>query len=109
MRLVLQWKITMRESTEMSNHLFNSCCVIGFSISLLLFNTTPVLSANSGSTTRDLSQCVREFYDPKEYNWLSFANECAEGVSIIYGVVNPVDEDADEEDSDGPTFQGAME
>lgn len=37
----------------------------------------------------DLQRCVRQFYDPKEYNWLLFENTCSVPIVVHsgYGVL----------------------
>jgi hypothetical protein len=40
---------------------------------------------NSGSYLAPIAQsCVREFWDPKFYNWLSFANDCGQAINLTW-------------------------
>jgi TPR repeat protein len=47
---------------------------------------------NSGSYVAPITQsCVREFWDPKFYNWLSFENDCGQAISLTWIAKNPSD------------------
>jgi len=35
------------------------------------------------------NHCIRQFYDPKMYNWLAFENTCGERLKILYIANNP--------------------
>lgn len=37
-----------------------------------------------GHVTPTLSSCVREFYDPEMYNYLTFKNNCTHGVTVAF-------------------------
>ena len=34
--------------------------------------------------THEFHQCVRQFYDPQMYNWLSYKNTCGESITIHF-------------------------
>jgi len=46
----------------------------------------PINAQNQASamTPVGLVSCVRAFYDPQVYNWLSFQNNCSEPLNITY-------------------------
>lgn len=47
-------------------------------------------SARSQAYIQPVPQCVREFYDPKMYNWISYENTCAEAIHItLVGISKP--------------------
>jgi hypothetical protein len=35
--------------------------------------------------------CVREFWDPKYYNWLSFENDCGQAINLTWIAKSPND------------------
>jgi hypothetical protein len=37
----------------------------------------------------EYNNCIREFYDPAMYNWLSYENVCGHGISIVYVPYRP--------------------
>lgn len=57
-----------------------------------------------------LGNCIRQFYDPQTYNWLSFENDCGVDISItfIFGTEfggNEMDLRAGRHDSTGRSAQ----
>ena len=34
---------------------------------------------------RNMNGCVRTFYDPEFYHWLSFKNVCGETITVVFG------------------------
>ena len=47
---------------------------------------------NSGGYLAPITQnCVREFWDPKFYNWLSFENDCGQAVHLTFIAKSPSD------------------
>ena len=39
--------------------------------------------------TPEYNNCIRQFYDPNMYNWLSYENVCSVALSIVYIPFNP--------------------
>jgi hypothetical protein len=40
---------------------------------------------NSGTYLAPITQsCIREFWDPKYYNWLSFENDCGQAINLTW-------------------------
>jgi hypothetical protein len=39
--------------------------------------------------SRNYNGCIRQFYDPNQYNWLGFENGCAEPLYVVYIAFNP--------------------
>ena len=39
--------------------------------------------------TPEYNNCIRQFYDPSMYNWLSYENACSEALSIVFIPFNP--------------------
>jgi hypothetical protein len=47
---------------------------------------------NSGNYLAPITQgCVREFWDPKFYNWLSFENDCGQAIHLTFIAKSPSD------------------
>jgi hypothetical protein len=47
---------------------------------------------NSGTYLAPITQgCVREFWDPKFYNWLSFENDCGQAIHLTFIAKSPSD------------------
>jgi hypothetical protein len=47
---------------------------------------------NSGTYLAPIAQsCVREFWDPKFYNWLSFENDCGQAINLTWIAKSPSD------------------
>jgi hypothetical protein len=62
--------------------------VLGFSIvtSLMLLSTA---AFGQEYLSPEYNNCVREFYDPAMYNWLSYENVCGHGISVVYIPYHP--------------------
>ena len=57
--------------------------------SYLFFVIASFFAGNSGIFAQShqvapLTSCIKEFYDPGMYNYLSFRNNCSHGVSIVF-------------------------
>jgi hypothetical protein len=39
--------------------------------------------------TPEWNGCIRQYYDPNMYNWLSFENQCGESLYIVFIANNP--------------------
>jgi hypothetical protein len=49
---------------------------------LTLLGTSSVLAQNH--VTPALNSCIKEFYDPEMYNWLTFKNTCSQALTIVF-------------------------
>jgi hypothetical protein len=56
---------------------------------LLASMTTTIALATQLYQSPTLNYCIREFFDPSLYNWLSFENSCSESLSVTYIGYNP--------------------
>jgi hypothetical protein len=51
---------------------------------LLASLTATVALAAQRFESPTFNHCIRQFYDPSMYNWLSFENACSETLSVTY-------------------------
>ena len=62
--------------------------VLGFSMMTLLVLLSTAASGQE-FVSPEFNNCVREFYDPAMYNWLSYENVCGHGISVVFIPYNP--------------------
>lgn len=61
-----------------------------------------------------LNSCIREFYDPEMYNYLTFQNNCTHGVSLVFvakdesGITGSMELRAGGKDSVGRSASGKV-
>ena len=62
-------------------------------VSLLSFMAAAFCTLANGPSTSaqvheipQLNSCIKEFYDPEMYNWLTFRNTCAQALTIVLQV-----------------------
>jgi hypothetical protein len=56
---------------------------------LLASMTATIALAAQRYQSPTFNSCIREFFDPSMYNWLSFGNSCSESLSVTYIGYNP--------------------
>jgi hypothetical protein len=61
---------------------------LGFSVVMLLMLLSTAAFAQE-YLSPEYSNCIREYYDPAMYSWLSYENVCGHGISIVYVPYNP--------------------
>jgi hypothetical protein len=49
---------------------------------LMMANASTALAQNH--VTPPLNSCIKEFYDPEMYNWLTFKNNCSQALTVIF-------------------------
>jgi len=54
-------------------------------VTAMLFGAASLATTfGQGHETPGLNGCIKEFYDPEMYNWLTFRNSCTESLTIVF-------------------------
>ena len=54
----------------------------------LVTTVGPIAAAAQQYKSPTFNSCIRQFYDPQMYNWLSFQNDCSQSLAVTYIAVN---------------------
>ena len=57
---------------------------LGLVLLVVAFTGAPALAAGPSNLVKPLDRCIKEFYDPKTYDWLAFENDCGVDISVTF-------------------------